>query len=148
VRTLCVHCKESYKPADDEVKELQRLFGVGSAEELKRLAELEAQAAGEKIGEDIGSDTSIKGSSITTLWRPHDKGCNECNGTGFKGRMGIYEVLANTNDVQKLIVANATSNVIQDQAIKEGMLTMQMDGLIKALRGQTSIEEILRVTRE
>ena len=62
--------------------------------------------------------------------------------------MGIYEVLENTNDIQKLIVGNATSEVIEAQAIKEGMLTMQMDGLIKALRGQTSIEEILRVTRE
>jgi type II secretory ATPase GspE/PulE/Tfp pilus assembly ATPase PilB-like protein len=62
--------------------------------------------------------------------------------------MGIYEVLANTVEVQKLITANATSNTIQDQAIADGMVTMQVDGLIKALRGQTSVEEILRVTRE
>jgi type IV pilus assembly protein PilB len=62
--------------------------------------------------------------------------------------MGIYEVLSNTVDLQKLIVGNATSNTIQDQAVSEGMLTMQMDGLVKALRSMTSIEEILRVTRE
>ena len=62
--------------------------------------------------------------------------------------MGIYETLANSNEIQKLIVANATSNDIQEQAVREGMMTMQTDGFIKALRGQTSIEEILRVTRE
>ena len=148
VRTLCTHCKESYKPADADVDELRRLFGVEGAEEMKRLSALEVQAASEKIGEDIGTEPSIKNGNITTLWRPHDKGCNECNGTGFKGRMGIYEVLSNTLEIQKLIVGNATSNALQETAIKEGMLTMQMDGLVKAMRGLTSIEEILRVTRE
>ena len=147
VRTLCTHCKESYKPEPDEIKELERMFGIGDGD-MKRLSELEVQAASEDIGKDIGNEPSIKNGNITLLWRPHDKGCNECNGSGFKGRMGIYEVLANTIEVQKLIVANATSNTIQDQARKEGMLTMQMDGLVKALRGLTSIEEILRVTRE
>jgi type IV pilus assembly protein PilB len=148
VRTLCTHCKESYKPESTDVDELRRMFGVEGAEDMKRLAALEIQAASEKIGEDIGTEPSIKNGTITTLWRPHDKGCNECNGTGFKGRMGIYEVLSNTLEIQKLIVGNATSNALQETAIKEGMLTMQMDGLVKALRGQTSIEEILRVTRE
>jgi len=62
--------------------------------------------------------------------------------------MGIYEVLGNSSEVQRLIVANATSEEIQNQAVKEGMIVMQMDGFIKALRGQTTIEEILRVTAE
>ncbi len=57
-------------------------------------------------------------------------------------------MLSNSSDVQRLIVANSTSEAIQEQAIKEGMITMQFDGFIKALRGQTSIEEILRVTAE
>jgi type II secretory ATPase GspE/PulE/Tfp pilus assembly ATPase PilB-like protein len=62
--------------------------------------------------------------------------------------MGIYEVLPNDNEIQKLIVSNGTSEEIQDEAVKKGMITMQTDGFIKALRGQTSIEEILRVTSE
>lgn len=148
VRTLCVKCKEPYTPAETELKEIGRLFGIDSADELKRLSALETSAANEGIGADIGNELGIKSGQITRLWRPHPNGCSECGTSGFKGRMGIYEVLANTLDVQKLIVANATSNAIQEQAIKEGMLTMQMDGLVKALRGQTSIEEILRVTRE
>ena len=51
-------------------------------------------------------------------------------------------------EIQKLIVASATSENIQDAAIKEGMVTMQIDGFVKALRGQTTIEEVLRVTSE
>ena len=62
--------------------------------------------------------------------------------------MGIYEVLNNTTAVQNLIVASGTSDEIQDKAISEGMLTMQLDGLIKAMIGMTSIQEILRVTIE
>ena len=68
--------------------------------------------------------------------------------TGYKGRMGIYEVLKNSESVQKMIVANSTSEEIQKQAITEGMVTMQLDGLVKAMLGMTSIEEIVRVTRE
>jgi type IV pilus assembly protein PilB len=93
-------------------------------------------------------ELSTNDQSILKLWKAHDGGCDKCNHTGYKGRMGIYEVLENTSEIQKLIIGNGTSEIIQKQAIKDGMLTMHMDGFIKALRGQTSIEEILRVTRE
>jgi type II secretory ATPase GspE/PulE/Tfp pilus assembly ATPase PilB-like protein len=62
--------------------------------------------------------------------------------------MGIYEVLGNSNAVQQLIISTAPSDKIEAQAVDEGMITMQTDGLIKALRGLTTIEEILRVTAE
>jgi type II secretory ATPase GspE/PulE/Tfp pilus assembly ATPase PilB-like protein len=62
--------------------------------------------------------------------------------------MGIYEVLTNSQSIQKLIMSHATSDQIQQQAINEGMMTMQIDGLIKALRGETTIEEVLRVSRD
>ena len=82
------------------------------------------------------------------LWRAHDGGCDECSHTGYKGRVGIYEALGNTLPIQKLIMASGTSNQIQDQAITEGMITMQTDGTVKALRGITTISEVLRVTKE
>jgi type II secretory ATPase GspE/PulE/Tfp pilus assembly ATPase PilB-like protein len=56
--------------------------------------------------------------------------------------------LHNSNNIQKLITTNATSNQIQEQAISEGMITMQTDGLIKALRGETTIEEVIKATKE
>jgi type IV pilus assembly protein PilB len=74
-------------------------------------------------------------------------GCGGCS-SGYRGRMGIYEVLDVSETIGKLIVSHATSEEIQTQAISEGMLTMQQDGFVKVLRGLTTVAEILRVTRE
>jgi type IV pilus assembly protein PilB len=81
------------------------------------------------------------------LYKP-GPGCETCGGAGYQGRMGIYEVLEVDEAVSKMIVGRATSDDIQMAAIRNGMLTMQQDGFVKALMGKTTIEEILRVTRE
>jgi type II secretory ATPase GspE/PulE/Tfp pilus assembly ATPase PilB-like protein len=81
------------------------------------------------------------------LYKP-GPGCETCGGAGYQGRMGIYEVLEVDDAVSKMIVGRATSDDIQMAAIRNGMLTMQQDGFVKALMGKTTIEEILRVTRE
>lgn len=149
VRRLCPACKESYKPDKMEVENINDLFGLGKdAATMKQMHELEQQATSQGIGPDIGKELSSTATSINRLYKAKPGGCDDCNHAGYKGRMGIYETLANSNNIQKLIVGNATSNEIQFQAVREGMMTMQVDGFIKALRGQTSIEEILRVTRE
>ncbi|NCU42304.1 MAG: type II/IV secretion system protein [Candidatus Moranbacteria bacterium] len=75
-------------------------------------------------------------------------GCDRCGNSGYKGRLGIFEVLEMTNDLRKKISEQATSNVIEDVSRREGMYTMIEDGMLKASRGLTSIEEILRVTQE
>jgi type II secretory ATPase GspE/PulE/Tfp pilus assembly ATPase PilB-like protein len=122
---------------------------------MKNIHELEEKAYKAGIGKINPSGKSndmnpmsTSESKINTLYKAHEGGCSDCNQNGYRGRMGIYEALENNTDIQKLIVANATSEVLQDQAIKDGMVTMQLDGFIKALRGLTSIEEILRVTSE
>ncbi len=157
IRRLCSVCKEKITPDENTLTRLKVSFGLDSPEKYAWIHQLEQSALNDGIGVNKTSsdkdsqDTSqlaTTETSITHLWKAHDGGCDACNHTGYKGRMGIYEVLENTTDIQKLIVSNATSEVIEQQAIKNGMLTMQMDGFIKALRGQTSIEEILRVTRE
>ena len=148
VRRLCKACKQEYSPTKSDLEVVAKMFSVKTTNDFQRIHDLEKKAAEQGIGEDIGDKLSSSTSSITRLYRPNPDGCDECNHSGYKGRMGIYEVLDNSIGVQKLIVENATSNEIQDQAIKEGMMTMQIDGFIKSLRGQTSIEEILRVTRE
>ena len=80
------------------------------------------------------------------LYRP-GQGCEACS-SGYHGRMGIYEVLEVDQAISKMIVSHATADDIQMQAVRNGMLTMQQDGFVKALMGNTTIEEILRVTRE
>lgn len=146
VRKLCFKCREQYEPDETTLKKLYESFNINSPERFAWLHSLEQKAI--NAGIDDYPEASTTETSITKLYRAHDGGCVNCNHSGYKGRMGIYEVLENTTEIQKLIVSNATSEVLQSQAIKSGMLTMQMDGFIKSLRGLTSIEEILRVTRE
>lgn len=155
VRKLCVDCREEITPDVATLKQISDIYGIGSGGIMKHIHELEKQALEGGIGKtNTGkakvdtSTLSTTESKITRIFKAHDGGCETCGHTGYKGRMGIYEVLANSSDIQKLIVGNATSDVIQQQAVKEGMITMQLDGFIKALRGQTTIEEILRVTAE
>jgi type IV pilus assembly protein PilB len=147
VRRLCVNCREEFSPTETDLKQLTKTFGLDKAETMKRLHDYEVQAKEGNIGKNI-KDLGSTETKIATLWKAHIDGCAACNHTGYKGRIGIYEVLHNSETIQTLIVGNATSDKIQTAAIEQGMLTMQLDGLVKALRAETTIEEILRVTAE
>lgn len=146
VRRLCMNCRQSYQPEQPEVEAVMRLFNLPEEKGFDIIHTLEETALRQNIGSDTPMSTDEH--TINTLWKASPKGCEECNHTGYKGRIGIYEVLGNSIPVQKLIIANSTSNEIQAQAIREDMVTMQSDGLIKALRGNTTVEEVLRVTKE
>jgi len=152
VRRLCVNCRKSVKPDDATLKQLEKSFNLSGNGGFKQINEFESLALNDGIGKpttgkaDGAAELSTSSSTIIKLWKAHEDGCDNCNQTGYKGRIGIYEVLNNTNKIQKMIVANSTSEDIEKSAIDEGMLTMQLDGLIKALRGETTIEEVLRVT--
>ena len=76
------------------------------------------------------------------------KGCDTCNGTGYAGRVGVREVLEVNNEIRQLIMARVGGHEIKEAAIKAGMTTMLLDGLEKASRGLTSIEEMLRIIQE
>lgn len=77
----------------------------------------------------------------------HGKGCKICHNTGYAGRIAIFEVLEVTREIRKLITERNDSDVIEKTAIKEGMQTMLEDGLEKIIRGITTLEEVLRVTK-
>ena len=145
VRRLCMNCRQEYTPNEEEIKYITEMFKINT-ESIKKIHDLEQQAFDDKIGGDTPMGSTDSG--IEHLWRSNPEGCDECGHNGFKGRVGIYEVLGISIPIQKMITANATSNDIQDQAISEGMVTMQMDGLIKSLRGITTVDEVLRATRE
>lgn len=156
VRRLCVDCREFYEPEAPVLKQIAEIFRTDQSGVMKQIHGLEVQAldAGigktntSKVNKESPAELSTTETKITKLWKVHDGGCESCGHVGYKGRMGIYEVLGSTTEIQTLIVSNATSDAIQNQAMKDGMITMQIDGFVKALRGQTSVEEILRVTAE
>ena len=81
-----------------------------------------------------------------TLW--HARGCKHCANTGYVGRISILEMLPMTDTLRSLVMKHATATDLRAEAIREGMLTMYEDGLRKALKGVTTFEEVLRVTRE
>ncbi len=146
VRRLCMTCRKEHEPTSEEIDTLVDMFHLPEEKVFATIHKLESQAAEQGVGSDTPKSTAPD--AIKTIWKASPEGCEECNHTGYKGRVGIYEVLGNTLAVQKLIMAGATSQQIQDQAVTEGMTTMQTDGLIKMLRGNTSLEEVMRVTKE
>ena len=74
------------------------------------------------------------------------KGCDTCNGSGYKGRCGVYEVLPMTTEMRRAVMRGASSDELRELAISEGMLTLRMDGLLKASRGTTTLEEVIKET--
>jgi len=146
VRILRPETRQSYVPSDAEKKMIIGMFNLQPGQDFKYIHELEKQAVAGGVGGDTPLGTDENG--ILTLW--HNNANDNVDGAqnGYKGRSGIYEVLNNSVAIQKLIVSNATTNQIQIQAISEGMVTMQTDGLIKALRGVTTVDEVIRVTKD
>lgn len=146
IRRLHKESRKSYIPSEEEKAEIVKMFSLTTPEAMKAIHELEKQAAAAGLGGDTPLSTDEHG--IKSLWRADSTYNDDEVHEGYRGRIGIYEVLYNSLPIQKLIMAHSTSEEIQSQAIKEGMVTMQLDGLVKALRGETTIEEVLRVSRE
>ena len=130
VRRLCPETKQKYKLDSAELKSLQDQF------DLERILKILKE---EKILPLKADWSSLE------FYRP---GKSENCPDGYKGRVGIYEVLELSETIKDLIIKEATSGQIEEQAKKEGLLTMFEDGFIKAAQGQTSIEEVLRVSQE
>ncbi|OGE88632.1 MAG: hypothetical protein A2722_04195 [Candidatus Doudnabacteria bacterium RIFCSPHIGHO2_01_FULL_50_11] len=122
VRRSCEECKRTFSVPAQVVKDL--------TEELK----------------DVPEDEML-GVDLKDLHLYKNEGCAACNNTGFRGRIGIYEVVPATKPIQELILNKESGNKIFAQARKDGMVTMKQDGFIKALKGITSLEEVYRVTK-
>ena len=73
-------------------------------------------------------------------------GCDKCNGTGYKGRAGIYEVMALSPELRRLILRGGSVAELRDQAVEDGMLTLRMDGIVKVQKGVTTLEEVVKET--
>lgn len=120
LRRLCEKCKQASKLSGNDLKAV--------AESMNPVRE--------RFGiKEIGDATDV--------YVP--KGCGECNETGYRGRIGVYEVFVVTKEMEKLILSSPAISEVRDQAVKEGMVTMLQDGYLKLLNGITSLEEIRRV---
>jgi type IV pilus assembly protein PilB len=73
-------------------------------------------------------------------------GCDSCGGTGYRGRQGLYEVMAITSALRRMVLKGASTEELRDEAVKEGMLTLRSDGMLKVKRGITTLEEVVKET--
>ena len=123
VRRLCNNCIESYHPGEEEFEDLRTDYG---------------REAFDQTGFTYGPGFNLKRSV----------GCEKCNGSGFKGRIGIHELMEATPAVKILIKKNATSYDLAQQAARDGMTTLKQDGIRKTINGITTIREVRRVCIE
>lgn len=131
-RQICQDCKEEYKINKKLEEELKQEFNIEAL-----LAVMKREGFIEKGVESLTEIPFYKG-----------RGCDKCSLTGYKTRKGIFEVLEVTPEIQDLILKHAPTSQIQDKAVGQGMILMWQDGFIKCLQGRTTIEEILRVSKE
>jgi type II secretory ATPase GspE/PulE/Tfp pilus assembly ATPase PilB-like protein len=132
VRKICTHCIESYT--------LSRTAIANVAKQINLQNILD-------ILEHEGAIASAKQAPETLLFY-RGRGCRQCNDSGYKGRIGIYELLEVTPAVSEIILRRATADELRPLAVKQGMLTMLHDGFLKAKAGITTIDEVLRVSKE
>ncbi len=120
VRRLCSACRKEKALTENELADIQKIISVLPLQEKK----------------NIPSDLIFYGPI----------GCEECNGLGYKGRVGVYEIMVVDDAIEKLILAGTgAANDVEAAARSSGMLTMVEDGVLKALAGMTSLEEVFRV---
>jgi type II secretory ATPase GspE/PulE/Tfp pilus assembly ATPase PilB-like protein len=88
-------------------------------------------------------DLSTTTTRIKRLYRAKKDGCSACNHSGYKGRLGLFEVLVLSDSLKKQVASGVSEQALSIQAVKEGMVELKLDGLVKALRGLTSLEEVI-----
>ncbi len=132
VRKICMNCIHSYTLSKKAIEELKKKINLDAIFNVL-----------EKQGIILSADTPIE-----SLLFYQGKGCKQCNNSGYKGRVGIFEVLEVTDEISQLIIEKAPQKTILQKAKNNGMLSMIEDGFIKAKNGITSIEEVLRATKE
>jgi len=119
VRRICKDCKTEYTPDPDVLRQL----GL-PAEKLQ----------GRKLYRGVGCE------------KCGGSGYKKCGGSGYKGRMGIHELMINDEEVEKAIIKGLSANEIKEVSIKQGMVTLRGDGIRKAFKGMTTLEEVLAKT--
>ncbi len=121
VRRLCDKCRAPWQPSPEIIKQVGETLRAGKDPELLEAA-----------GKDL------------TFWKA--VGCDVCH-DGYKGRIGIFEVLVMSPAIEDLVIKKTSSSEIVELAIAEGMVTLEQDGMLKVLTGETTLNEVLRVTK-
>jgi type IV pilus assembly protein PilB len=137
VRRLCPKCKTEFDTNEAQTKSIDETLGAILPKHKEDM---------EKAKKDIGYDI-IPLAEQKSYKAYQAVGCKECV-KGYKGRIGIYEVFGMTPVMEKLLLTHATTTDVQNQAQKDGMITMKQDGYLKVMNGLTTLEEVARVASD
>ena len=132
VRMICAECKTEYHLDDIAIEGLKKQFHLE-----KILPVLEKEKVIPAKTKNLQDVKFYKG-----------KGCDKCNHTGYKGRLGIHEILEMTPEVSEMVMQHKSTQEIEVTSESQGMLFMWEDGFIKAAKGVTTVDEIVRVSKE
>jgi type IV pilus assembly protein PilB len=132
VRVICKDCKTEFKLDQVALAALAKQFHLEKA-----IPVLSSRGLASEKTKNLSEVKFYKG-----------QGCDKCNHSGYRGRVGLHEVLEVSQPIAEMIMAHKSAPEIQDQAEKEGMILMWEDGFLKAAKGITTIEEIVRVSKE
>jgi len=123
VRKLCKNCKKQVEPGN-KIKEII-LQGLASLPEVKK-----------------------KEIDLSNLKIFEPQGCKKCNSSGFSGRIALFEILEMTKELAEIVLHEPSESKIAEEALRQGMITMKQDGILKAMEGITTIQEVIRVAEE
>lgn len=153
-RKICPHCIEAYPASPEVLKEIEdELSSIPNFNVVQYLSRLTPSSDSSVENNFVQRpsvfripETGADGKPILYLYK--GKGCDKCGGTGYSGRIGIFEVLDINDKISRMMMQSVTDKDIEKVAQEQGMLTMIEDGYLKALEGITTIEEVLRVSKE
>ena len=146
VRRICSKCRTQYDPSPEELGAAKvtrdtTMRDLRFTEEALQNAKAKATKEAMPFLEHLSLDTRVG-----ELGFFKGRGCDQCNGTGLKGRQGVYEVMLMSPHLRRMVMQNAGAPEIRDAAIEEGMLTLRMDAWLKVMKGITTTEQMIRET--
>lgn len=134
VRKVCTNCKEEQQAPEEVILDIKAVLDAIEKNKTVMIKDPEVAKVIKKAKD--GKISIFKG-----------KGCDKCGNTGYKGRLGIFEVLEMSNKIGELTLESASSNQIEEVAINEGMLTLMQDGYLRVVEGVTTLSEVMRVAK-
>jgi type IV pilus assembly protein PilB len=134
VRRVCENCKEAYEPPEEVQKQFKDMLTLIKSNKVL-------------MAKDPDINKALKAVDTEKITLYKGKGCDVCSNSGYKGRIGIFELLEMSEKIAHQTVEGSPADTIERTAIEEGMLTLLQDGYLRALEGATTIEEVMRVAK-
>jgi type IV pilus assembly protein PilB len=147
-RKICQYCKVAYAASKEELESInETMASITGFDVFNYCTEVAKNSASNPALQGFHApESDVNGNKVLYLYK--GGGCDRCNGSGYMGRIGIFEIMNITDKISRMITEGKSAAEIEDEAVSNGMLVMRQDGYLKALEGITTIEDVLRVSKD